>query len=140
MYYLDSSLSPNTTYVYRVHAIDAANNTSADSAPDAATTVLFTDDPLTAGKFTLMTYMNELRTAATAMSAAASAPSPTFTDPTLDSDTPVKAIHIVELRAIIDGARSAIGLPAITYTDPTITSGETVLKAVHLQELRDAVK
>jgi len=140
MYYLDSSLSPNTTYVYRVHAVDAANNTSPDSAPDAATTVLFTDDPLTAGKLTLMTYMNELRTAATAMSAAANVTGLTFTDPTLDSDTQVKAIHIVELRAIIDGARAAIGLPALPYTDPTITSGETVLKAVHLQELRDAVK
>ncbi|MGZ8833649.1 MAG: hypothetical protein ACXW19_10705 [Thermoanaerobaculia bacterium] len=43
---------------------------------------------------------------------------------------------MTELRTALDAARSSIGLPAIVYTDPMITAGSTVMKAVHLTELR----
>jgi len=47
---------------------------------------------------------------------------------------------VTELRSNLDPARSAIGVPAVQYTDPTLTSGSTIVKAAHIQELRSGVK
>jgi hypothetical protein len=52
----------------------------------------------------------------------------------------VKAVHISELRSAIDAARTALGLSNASYTDSTLTPGSTIIKAVHVNELRDRVK
>jgi hypothetical protein len=37
-------------------------------------------------------------------------------------------------------ARTPLGLSSVTFTDATLTEGATQVRAVHLTELRNAVK
>jgi len=139
--YSDLSVTAGGTYVYKVRAIDASTRQSPFSAPDAATTIFFTDDPLIAGSTTVKAvHVTELRQAVNAMRATAGLGATSFTDAELTGGVPVKAVHVQELRTALSQARTALGLTAIAYTDPTLTVGTTLLKAVHFQELRSGVK
>lgn len=136
----DTTASPNTAYLYRVRALDPANNPGSYSSPDLATTVVFTDDPLVPQSTVIQAaHIDELRTAVNAVRTTAGLSGATFTDP-LPSGINVKAVHVQELRSNLDPARSNLGLGALTYTDSTIVLGSTVVKAIHVAELRDGVK
>jgi hypothetical protein len=136
----DNTAAAGTSYVYKVRAIHASGYPSPFSSPDAATTVLFADDPAIATATIIKeAHITTLRTAVNAMRAAAGMGAFPFTDPAL-TGLPVKAAHFQELRNALDPARSALGLAALVYTDPTLTSGVTAVKAAHLQELRNGVK
>jgi len=111
----------------------------AEDVTDAATTTIFTDAPLPGGSLVKAVYITQLRTAVNAMRAAAGLGAQSFTDPSL-SAVKIKATHLTQLRTALDAARTAIGLPAVSYTDPTITAGSTVLKTVHIADLRNGVK
>lgn len=74
----DTSLSPNTTYLYRVRSINS-NGPSAFGAIDPATTIIFTD-PSLIGLAIKTFHITELRTAVNCMRAAAGLPAATFTD------------------------------------------------------------
>lgn len=138
--FVDSSVSPNTSYLYKVLARDASGNQGALSALDPATTVIFTDDPLVAGSTRIKAvHITQLRTAINALRAAAGLSAASFTDPSL-SGVRVKAIHIAQLRTALNQARSALGLATITFTDSTITAGTTKIKAIHVTQLRSGVK
>jgi hypothetical protein len=132
-------LSSTTTYIYRVRAVDAGGNYSDFSNTDIATTVVFTDDPVTTSMLVKAVHISELRTAVNAVRAAAGLSAATWTDSSL-SGVEVKAVHISELRSAIDAARTALGLSNASYTDSTLTPGSTIIKAVHVNELRDRVK
>jgi hypothetical protein len=133
--FTDSTVSANTTYLYRVRAT-GGGDTSAFSNIDAATTIVFTDDPLVALTTKVKAvHLTQLRTAVNAMRAAAGL-SPLGSDATIAIGLPVRAQHITDLRTALNAARTAIGLPTLTYTDPT----PTIIKAVHVQQLRNAVK
>ncbi len=135
----DATVSPGATYVYKVRAIDASSHLSPLSAPDAATTIFFTDDPIMAmGTVVKAVHLTELRTAVNAMRAAASLSGASFTDVSL-TGVPVKAVHIQQLRAALDEARTSLGLPAISYTDPAISAG-TPIRGTHVQQLRAGVQ
>ena len=54
--------------------------------------------------------------------------------------TPVRRIHVIELRTALDEAYQATGLPLPMYTDQNVTVGETLIRAIHLEELRAAVR
>ena len=137
--FTDSSLSSTTTYIYRVRAVDATGNYSDFSNTDIATTVVFTDDPLVAGTTLVKAaHITELRAAVNAVRAAAGLSAATWTDSSLTS-VEIKAVHISELRSALDAARSALGLSTGGYTD-SLTPGSTIVKAVHITELRDRVK
>ena len=134
--FTDTGASPNTAYLYKVRAINAGG--SADSAPDLAMTVIFTDDPLVAGSTIIKAvHLAELRTAVNAVRALAGLAAATFTD-AATLGVIVKAVHINELRTDLDQAMSALGLPTGGYTD-TLTAG-VVIKAIHFQEIRNRVK
>jgi len=136
----DSGLTANTTYLYKVRAINGAT-TSAFSSIDPATTIVFTDDPLSGGIPAKAVHVTQLRTAVNAMRAAANLGAQSFTDPGLASGGVIKALHQNELRTALNQARTAIGLSAIVYTDPpTVTGGTTPIKAAHITNLRDGVK
>ena len=136
--YSDNTALANTTYVYKVCAIDASSRRSPFSIPDAATTILFSDDPLVPMTTVVKSaHVAELRQAVNAMRAAAHLTAATFTDSTL---TTVKTVHVDELRAALAPARSGLGLAPVTVTDTSLTIGATIIKAAHLQELRDGVK
>jgi hypothetical protein len=132
------AVSAGATYVYKVRSV-ASGFMSAFSTPDAATTVAFTDDPLTTSTIIKAAHFVELRSAVNLMRAAASLESTTFADASL-SGILIKALHVTALRAALDQAREALGLPPISYTDPTITAGVTKAKLAHVQELRSGVK
>ncbi len=136
----DTTATAGATFVYKVRALDASSRPSPFSAPDAATTILFTEDPVVAATTTVKAvHLTELRTAANAMRAAAGLGAAAFIDPSL-SGIAIKAVHLQELRTAIEAARASLGLTASTFTDPTLTAGSTIVKAAHVQELRTAVK
>ncbi len=135
----DTTVSSNTTYLYIVRAI-GSSGASDYSSLDAATTVVFTNDPLTPGVPVFAVHVTQLRVAVSAMRSAAGLPPAAFTDHVLPAGSPIKALHIQQLRDALSAARSALGLPPLALTDPTLTPGATPLKAAHLQELRDGCK
>ncbi len=136
----DTTAVAGTTYVYTVRALDSASRPSPYSAPDAATTIVFTDDPLAAGSTKVKAvHLTQLRQAVNAMRTAAGLSAASFTDPVL-TNVRVKRAHVQELRTALNPARSALGLSALVFTDPTLTAGTTRIKAVHVGELRNGVK
>jgi hypothetical protein len=132
----DSSLTPGATYVYKVRALDSSSRASQLSAPDAATTILFTDDPVIAGATAIKNvHLTEMRAAVNAVRAAAGLGAAGFT-----SSPTILAVQFQELRNALAPARSALGLTSLAYTDETLTPALTIVKAAHLQELRTGVK
>ncbi|PYQ29472.1 MAG: hypothetical protein DMF56_10925 [Acidobacteria bacterium] len=138
--YPDSAVAASTTYVYIVRAVDAASQASAFSNVDAATTIVFTDDPLIAmTTLSKAVHITELRTAVNAFRAAANL-GPLASDPTIGVGQLIRAQHIADLRTGLDQARSLIGVPPISYADPSLVAGTTPVRAMHVQQLRDGVK
>jgi hypothetical protein len=139
--YPDSTVVAPGAYVYKVRALDASSRSSPFSAPDAAATQSFSDDPVMSTVTTIKAaHITELRGAVNALRATAGLSASTFTDPVLSSSVKVKAIHVQELRTASSAARSALGLSAVSYTDASLTAGNSSVRAVHVQELRSSVK
>jgi hypothetical protein len=134
--FVDDGVAPDTTYLYMVRAIAGGGSFSSFSNIDPATTVIFTDDPLTPGVSVITAaHITQIRTAVNAMRASVGLAPATFS-----SDSVVRAVHIQELRNALDPARAALSLPALTYTDPTLVAGSTPIRAVHMQELREGCR
>lgn len=129
--FLDTGLTPGTSYVYTVRALDAAATPTPLSAPDAATTIIFTE-----GLRILAVHITQLREAVNAMRAAASLAPASFTDAV---PLRVRAVHLTELRNALDPARAALSLPPISYIDPALGAG-TIAKLIHVQQLRNGVQ
>jgi hypothetical protein len=130
----------NSACVYQVRAVDASSRYSPFSAPNAATTVLFTDDPLIAGTTTIKAaHLTELRTATNALRTTAGLTAFTFTAPAPAIGNTPRAVHVNELRTAVAQARAALGLSAVAFTDAGLNAGNAI-KGAHLQELRNALK
>ena len=100
----------------------------------------FTDDPLVPRETLMKTiHILELRSRTDALRTRFGLPAFAWTDPDLAAGTFVKAAHLLDLRAALQGAYLAAGRAAPAFTDATPTAGVTVIKVVHIQELRDAV-
>ena len=139
--YSDPTVTAPGAYVYKVRAIDASSRPSPFSAPDAAATQSFTNDPVVATITTIKAaHITELRQAVNALRATAGLTASVFTDPVLSGSIKVKAIHVQELRTASSAARGALGLSAASYTDASLTPGSSSVRAVHIQELRSSVK
>lgn len=136
--FTDNGVPAGTTALYKVRAV-ASGSTSPFSAIDAATTIVFTDDPLIAGTTARAAHFTELRTAIYAMRIAAGMSTAPYSNP-IDVGGTILARDITEMRSALDAARSAIGLPALTYTDNSMTTGSTLIKAAHIIDLRNGVK
>ena len=136
----DSSLQPGTAYLYTVNAFDKFG-IGTMSAPDLATTVLFTD-PTLAPLSTVVkaAHINELRTAVNAVRTLAFLPEATFSDPTLVPGFLIATAHITDLRAALAAARSALSLPPASYEEPSLTAGATIVRAAHVEEVRAGVR
>ncbi len=137
--FTDSGRTAGVTYLYVVRSVASGGAKSLDSLKDAATTVIFADDPLSAGVTKIKRqHISELRTAVNAYRAGAGLPAAVFTDPVLTAATAVRAVHIEELRTALQAARTAYGLSSLTFTDASLAGLK--VKAVHVTELRTAVK
>jgi hypothetical protein len=117
----------------------AANTASARLTVTLSETFTFTDDPLTPQSTLIRAvHVMELRTAIDSVRVARGLAPFAWTDPTLTiGSTPVRVVHLTELRTALSQAYQAAGRAAPTYTDPTELS---VIKAIHLSELRAAVR
>ena len=136
--FTDSNLTSNTAYIYFALATDGSV-VSLPSFKDLATTISFTDDPLVPGVTVVKAvHLQELRTAVDAVRAAGGLGPATYTDP-VAAGAIIKAIDITELRSALDQARLPLGLGQFVYTDPSLAAG-AIIKAAHVQELRDGVK
>lgn len=137
----DSGVSPGIAYFYKVRALDSNSNVSAFSAPDAALTMVFTDDPVVGGVTRIKAvHMEELRTAVNKLRASAGLAPATFSNPPPTAGSAILRVHLTELRTALDAARLQAGLSPMTYSDLTITSNVTAVKAAHVNEVRNGVK
>lgn len=135
--FADTAVLANKTYVYAVRSL-RSSGPSALSNSDAATTIVFTDDPLMPGSEAKALHITQLRTAVNAMLTAAGLTPRTF--PSLGAGTVIEAEDVTELRIALINARNAIGLPSMSaFTDPTITSRSTPVRAAHVNQLRNGV-
>jgi hypothetical protein len=138
--YNDSNLTPGTTYVYEVRAVNTGGTRSAFSNVDIATTILFTDDPVIARVTSVRAvHLAELRQAVNAVRAAAGLAAATWTDAAAPGVV-IRDVHIEELRDELDEARDALLLPATFYSDVPVLSRLTLIRAAHINELRAGVK
>jgi hypothetical protein len=109
---------------------------SPGSNKDLATTFFFTEE---FNLVILAVHFTELRTAVNIVRAAAGLSNAPFTD-AIAAGITVRAIHLTELRTYLSNARSLLGVSPISYTDPTVTAAATLIRYVHLRELRDSVR
>jgi len=131
--YNDTTVTNGVSYLYRVRTVDSGSP-SDPSNVDVATAITFTDDPATAGVIAKAVHLTEMRSAVDAVRQLAGLAPATWTP-----GTTIAAVHVTELRSALSTALTTLGFPAPTFTD-TITGGVTIVKAVHAQEIRDAVK
>jgi ELWxxDGT repeat protein len=129
-------LTPGRAYFYTVRAYDDAGNTIGYGAADLVTTIVFDDDPLVArGTPIRRAHIEQLRTAVNALRSFAENVDPPDLTP-VPAGAPVRAADILALRDELTALRRRLGLPDIAWTDPA----PATVKAVHVQELRDAVR
>lgn len=133
-----TAIQPGQAYIYRVRAVDANQNSSNWSAPEAATAIVFADDPLAVGTVVKSLHLDQLRTAVNAMLALAQLPSVTFSEPAA-AGAPIRASHVLALREALSTARRYVGLSPLAFTDPVLEAGIPV-KAIHLTELRQGCR
>lgn len=128
----DATAAADQTYFYVVRGL-ASGVSSADSAPDHATTVMFSDQPLVAGTTKVkLAHLTELRTAVNAFRAAAGLAPASFSG----SPSYVLKSDLETLRSGLQQARQALGMSTLTFTDAI----PSTIKAVHFQELRTALQ
>lgn len=131
----DGAVVAGKAYLYKVRAVNGPL-VSPFSNVDAATTIVFTDDPVVPRSTRVQAvHITELRAAVNAMRASAGL-APLAADPTIGVGLLIRAQHITAMRTSLNQARAAIGLPSLSFRHPT----PTVVRAVHVRELRDGVK
>ena len=65
----------------------------------------------------------------------------TFSDPTLTARSSTgRAANVEELRSAIDSTYDLLGRARPSFTDEPIVTGVTVIKRVHITELRAALR
>ena len=134
--FTDNTAAASSSYLYQVRAV-SAGGTSADSTPDLATTVIFTDDALAAGILVKAVHLSQLRTATNAVRALAGLGAAGFTD-AASAGVTVKAVHVTEMRTALDAGLGPLGRATGGYTDGAL--GSVLIKPIHFQELRNRVK
>jgi hypothetical protein len=132
--FLDETATANRGYFYQVEAHNASGSSGLSGA-DIAITVIYTDNPLSAGMPIKAVHLSELRTAANLMRAlTGSVIVPTYTDPTIViGSTTAKAAHFQEVESVLIGARMSLGL-SVPSTLGIAAGG--VIPAAHINALR----
>ena len=132
-----SSDTLRKTFEYAVVAKNPSA-TSSDSARDIATTI----DPavLSAGNTTIQfAHLDDLRKGLNALRSFRDPGMPPFVFTGGAPNAAILALHVNELRTALDSGLSSIGYAPIAYTNPVLNN-TVPIKAVHFQEIRDAIK
>ena len=102
---------------------------------------VFTDSTLTAGSSVVAAaHVLDLRSAIDALRTQYRLSSYAWSNALAGRSTLVRAIDLAEVRTALEATYVAAGVAPPTYTDPTIAAGETVIKASHVTEARNAVR
>lgn len=136
--YTDQSLPANTSYLYRVRAVDGTGAVSPFSTASLGTTVLF-PEAITQFQTTVKAqHVNELRPAINAVRSCAGLSAFAW-GADLGAGQVILANHVQQLRDQLKPALVALGLPS-TWIDDPLVAQSTAIKKVHIQDLRDAVR
>ena len=106
-----------------------------------STTISFTDDPIATGSTLVKAvHITELRTVVNTLRTNNGLGTFTFTDPSLAAGNTVNAVHITELRTAVDAVFTQRGRTPPTYADTTLTATQSIIKGIHVDNLRMAVR
>ena len=84
-------------------------------------------------------YVTELRSRIGALRTRFGLQPYNWTEPSLVAGMTIKAVHVTELREALGQAYSAANRTLAPFTDPVIVQRSTIIKGVHIRELRVAV-
>jgi hypothetical protein len=137
--FTDSRPSAINTWVYNVTASSTSiPPLTVTSNNDYATTVQFTDVPVTSSTPIRAQHITELRQAVDSIRMAGGQSAATWTDPSLGIGTIIKSPHVSELRANLATAVAPFSFPLAPYTW-TLFSGQKI-HAADINELRNNIK
>lgn len=107
----------------------------------SSTLISFSDDPLITGLTAVKAaHVVELRNAINTLRSNNGLGAFTFTDSPLAAGATIMVVHLTDLRTALDPVYVQRGRAVPTYTDPTITATQTLVKGLHVSELRLAVR
>ncbi|MGZ4779076.1 MAG: hypothetical protein ACXV5L_07750 [Thermoanaerobaculia bacterium] len=136
--FLDT-VAPNGIYVYQVRALDGLDS-SPFSAPDTATTLVFTEDPLVPNVTRIKpVHLTEVRSAVNQFRELAGLPDAVFTDSTLNSTVRVRTYHLQEVQDALNEARDALLFVPNSYHALDYVAGDTFIQ-VNIQDIRNGLK
>jgi hypothetical protein len=141
--YNDTTVTLDSSYLYRVRAVFSNAGTSLYSNQDLATTVLFTDSHLQ-GVTIKAVHLTELRRAVAAVRALVgiNAPSWTYPDPVSSPASQRRPIYledVTDLRARLDEALAPLNLQSPYPVEPLFFRGGAV-SAAHFEQIRERVR
>jgi hypothetical protein len=129
-----TSAIPGVLYYFAVSAYNAAGE-STKSTPVAS----FSDPVLSGATPVKAAHLNELRSGINAARLARGLLPVVWAEPVVAGLTTVRASHLREMRTAIADVYSASGVAAPRFTDPSLTERVSLIKAVHVAELRTAL-
>jgi hypothetical protein len=106
------------------------------SGADVAQRISFTDDPLVPGKSIRALHLAEIVAGTNKLRAAANLPPVVLQNAT--SPHVVTAAHVNALRTAVNEGRAALG--AVPYSFPGTIAPGAVIRATHIQDLREAIR
>ena len=133
-----SNLVWNAAYLYRVRAVKAGTS-SPLSAPDVASTRVFSDVIVANVTYIRAVHFLELRSAVDAIRLLVPGMAPAVYSDPVTMGGPIMRSHIEQLRSALNDARGALELPLLTFTDWPLPVA-AVVKATHVSELRGGVQ
>lgn len=132
--YQDTTVSSNAGYIYKVRAVGGPY-----CAPDLVVVFTATDDPLQPGTRVKAVHLTELRTAIQAARTTAGIGPATYSR-SVAPGTIVNASDVMEMRHAINAARTAAGAHNLAFTDAVLSSRSSLIKSVHIIDLRGALR
>jgi len=133
----DESVTTGTGYLYQVWAINHQAEVLAYSGTDLAVPFDYVDGTLTSGDPVRAAHFNDLRQATNAGRAALAWTPLQFG--TISPGAPISAANLTSLRTAIEALLEATRLSGFLWTDDPPIPGSTLIKLIHVMELRNAL-
>lgn len=139
--FIDSTVTSNVAYLYRVCAVDSSGGHSAYSNIDLATAITFDDEPLQVGVTTIqLWHLTQLQTAVNAVRATAGMSAFNWSNPQPQVGGLIYPNSINDLRSNLSDALATLGFARPQYASPDPIVSGTAISAVYVQQLRNLVR